>query len=84
LKTLGDQEAISSAKAEFPHLTGEMLVRNGKIREDWESNLTLAKYIDEKRTDEKQLWHFLIRKWTQDLRKLKILISEEDGLGLLV
>lgn len=81
---MGDQEAIALAKAEFPHLKSEMLVRNGREREDWKSHLTLAKYIDEKRTDEKQMWHFLIQKWTQDLRKLKILVSEEDGLGLLV
>jgi hypothetical protein len=80
---LGDNEATSSAKAEFPHLKGEMLVRNGRIREDWESNLTLEKYVWEKRTEEKQMWHNVIRKWTQDLKKVKVLLAEEDGLGLL-
>lgn len=83
LRSIGDAEAASSAKAEFPHLRGEMLVRNGRIREDWESHLTLDKYIAEKRTEEKQMWHHVIRKWTQDLRKLNILVAEEDGLGLL-
>jgi len=80
---VGDTEAITLAKSEFPRLRGEMLVRNGRVRENWESNLTLAKYIAEKRTDEKQMWHWVIRKWTQDLKKVKILIAEEDGLGLL-
>jgi hypothetical protein len=84
LKTLGDQEAISAAKAEYPHLKGEMLVRNGRIREDWESNLTLDKYIDEKRTDERQMWHHVVRKWTQDLKKMRVLLDEEDGLALLL
>ncbi|ETN43230.1 uncharacterized protein HMPREF1541_02389 [Cyphellophora europaea CBS 101466] len=83
LRMVGDTEAITLAKSEFPRLRGEMLVRNGRVRENWESNLTLAKYIAEKRTDEKQMWHWVIRKWTQDLKKVKILIAEEDGLGLL-
>lgn len=61
-----------------------MLVRNGRIREDWESNLTLEKYVAEKRTDEKQMWHCVIRKWTQDLKKVKVLVAEEDGLGLMI
>jgi hypothetical protein len=83
LRRRGDREAILLAKKEFPNLRGEMLVRNGRIREDWESNLTLEKYIDEKRTDEKQMWLHVIRKWTQDLRKIKVLLSEEDGLSLM-
>ena len=83
LKAKGDAEAVSSAKAEFPLLRGEMLVRNGRIREDWQSNLTLDKYVAEKRTDERQMWHHVTAKWTQDLKKLNVLVSEEDGLGLL-
>lgn len=83
-KQSGDAEAIAKARSEFPHLTSEMLVRNGQIRENWQSNLTLDKYIDEKRVDERQMWHHVIRKWTQDLKGLKILIAEEDGLGLLL
>jgi ribosomal protein L19E len=71
------------AKKEFPHLRGEMLVRNGRIREDWESNLTVDMYIMEKRTEEKEMWLHVIRKWTQDLKKLRVLLLEEDGLGLL-
>jgi len=78
----GDREATAQAKAEFPHLTGEMLVRNGRIREDWQSNLTLEKYVEEKRTDERQMWLHVVRKWTQDLKKVRVLVSEEDGLGL--
>ena len=83
LQVQGDREAVSSAKAEFPHLTSDMLVRNGRVRENWESRLTLEKYITEKRTEEKQMWCFVIRKWTQDLKQCRVLVNEEDGLGLL-
>ncbi|RMD41751.1 hypothetical protein DV735_g3364, partial [Chaetothyriales sp. CBS 134920] len=83
LKAQGDQEAIASAKSQFPHLTSDMLVRNGRQRENWESELTLDKFIEEKRTEEKQLWCFVVRKWTQDLKKSRVLMNEEDGLGLL-
>ena len=60
-----------------------MLVRNGREREDWESKLTLEKYITEKRTEEKQMWYFAVKKWTQDLKGCRVLVNEEDGLGLL-
>ena len=79
----GDREVTLQARKEYPSLRGEMLVHNGRIRENWESNLTLETYISEKRTDEKQMWHHVVRKWTQDLGKLRVLVSEEDGLGLL-
>ena len=39
--------------------------------------------MDEKLQEEKEYWHHLTRKWTQDLRRAKILVAEEDGLGLL-
>ena len=71
------------ARQEYPNLRGEMLVHNGRIRENWESNLTLDKYISEKRQDEKQMWLHVVRKWTQDLGKMRVLVSEEDGLGLI-
>ena len=80
---LGDKEAVSSAEREFPHLTSDMLVRNGRVRENWENDLTLEKYIDEKRTAEKQMWYFAVKKWMQDLKRVRILVGEEDGLGLL-
>jgi ribosomal protein L19E len=79
----GDREVTMQARKEYPHLKGEMLVRNGRIREDWESNLTLDKYVNEKRQEEKEMWLHVIRKWTQDLKKMKVLLAEEDGLGLL-
>lgn len=69
--------------AEYPHLTSEMLVRDGRIWEDWQTKPTLDKYVEEKRSDEKQLWLHVTRKWTQDLKKLRVLVAEEDGLGLL-
>ena len=82
-RTQGDREVTRQARNEFPHLKGEMLVRNGRIRENWESDLSLEKYIEEKRLDEKQMWLHVIRKWTQDLKKIRVLVSEEDGLGLI-
>lgn len=79
----GDVEVTAQAKKEYPHLTGEMLVQNGRPRDDWQTKLTLEKYVEEKKTEERQMWHHVIRKWTQDLKKLRVLVSEEDGLSLL-
>lgn len=79
----GDREVSLQARKEFPNLRGEMLVRNGRIRENWESNLTLERYVSEKRQEEKEMWLHVVRKWTQDLKKLRILLAEEDGLGLI-
>ncbi|KAK5478995.1 hypothetical protein LTR55_007793 [Exophiala xenobiotica] len=83
LRMKSDREAIARAKAEFPHLTGEMLVHDGRVWEEWQSKPTLEAYIDEKRSDERQMWLHVTRKWTQDLKKLRVLVAEEDGLGLL-
>jgi len=77
------REACSSARAQYPHLTAEQLVKNGKSQEAWEGKLTLERYIDEKQQEEREYWHHLTRKWTQDLRKARILVAEEDGLSLL-
>ncbi|EXJ54184.1 hypothetical protein A1O7_09521 [Cladophialophora yegresii CBS 114405] len=78
-----DREAIASAKKQYPHLTCEMLVSPGRKWEDWQSKPSLEKYIEEKRSDERQLWLHVTRRWTQDLQKLRVLVAEEDGLGLL-
>ncbi|KAI1612859.1 hypothetical protein EDD37DRAFT_322024 [Exophiala viscosa] len=83
LRMRADREATASAKAEYPHLTGEMLVSDGRVWEDWQTKPTLEGYIDEKRSDERQMWLHVTRKWTQDLKKLRVLVAEEDGLGLL-
>jgi len=77
-----DREAISSARSQFPHLTSEMLVRNGRVWEDWQTKPTLEKFVEEKRVEERQMWLHVTRKWTQDLKKGRVLVSEEDGLGL--
>ncbi|KIW14087.1 hypothetical protein PV08_06868 [Exophiala spinifera] len=77
-----DREAIAQARAEFPHLTGEMLVRDGRPWEEWQTKPTLEAYVDEKRSDERQMWLHVTRKWTQDLKKARVLVAEEDGLGL--
>jgi len=82
LRTKADKEVTAQAIAEFPHLTREMLVRNGRVREDWASKLTLEKYVDEKRQEEREVWLHVTRKWMQDLKKARVLIAEEDGLGL--
>lgn len=85
LRQKSDREAISAARREFPHLTGEMLVRNGRSQAEceWTKKMTLDRYMEEKRSDEKQMWLHVVRKWTQDLRKCRVLVAEEDGLGLL-
>ncbi|KIW39460.1 uncharacterized protein PV06_08071 [Exophiala oligosperma] len=84
LRMKSDREAILRARAEHPHLTSEKLVRNnGRQWEEWQPKPTLEAYIDEKRSDERQMWLFVTRKWTQDLKKSRVLVAEEDGLGLL-
>ena len=45
--------------------------------------MTLEKYVSEKRQEEKEMWLHVVRKWTQDLRKLRVLLAAEDGLALL-
>jgi len=78
-----DREAIASARREYPHLTGEMLVSPGRKWEEWQTKPTLQDYVEEKRSEERQMWYHVTRKWTQDLKKVRILVAEEDGLGLL-
>ncbi|KAL2435172.1 hypothetical protein ABEF95_014221 [Exophiala dermatitidis] len=83
LRIKSDKEAISSAVAEYPHLRKEMLVKDGRTWEDCQSMPTLEEYVEEKRSDERQMWLHVTRKWTQDLKKARVLVAEEDGLGLL-
>jgi hypothetical protein len=77
------RETCASARAQYPSLKAEQLVKNGRPQIEWEGKMTLERYVDEKRMEEKEYWHHLTRKWTQDLRKAKILVAEEDGLSLL-
>ena len=83
LRREADKEAYTSAKKQFPHLTSDMLVRNGRSQAALEYKMTLERYVEEKRIEEKQTWLFITRKWTQDLKKVGVLVAEEDGLGLL-
>ncbi|KIX04068.1 uncharacterized protein Z518_07621 [Rhinocladiella mackenziei CBS 650.93] len=83
LRIKSDKDAIASAVAQFPHLTTDMLVRNGRTWEDWQTKPTLETFVEEKRSEERQMWLHVTRKWTQDLRKARVLVAEEDGLGLL-
>jgi hypothetical protein len=78
-----DREAVAAAHKQYPHLTCEMLVSPGRQWEDWQTKPTLDKYVEEKRSEEKQLWLHFTRKWIQDLKKVRVLVAEEDGLGLL-
>jgi hypothetical protein len=77
------REACASAKKQYPFLQAEQLVKNGRSQAEWEGKLTLERYVDEKCQEEKEYWFHLTRKWTQDLRKSKILVAEEDGLSLM-
>ena len=78
-----DREAIASARKQYPHLTCEMLVSPGRQWEDWQTKPSLENYVGEKRSDERQLWLHVTRRWIQDLKKVRVLVAEEDGLGLL-
>lgn len=82
LRSKGETDVLRQAKIEHPKLTEEMLIRNGCIKE-WQDKPTLAAYLEERVTEERQMWHHVTRKWTQDLRKCRVLVAEEDGLGLL-
>ena len=74
------RETIRDAEATHPHLTQEMLIIDNK-RQDVEIP-SLEKYVDEKKSEEKQFWFCVIRKWEQDLRMKNVLVKEEDGLSL--
>jgi len=78
-----DRDATATALAQYPHLTSEMLVKDGRVWEDWQTKPSLEGFVEEKRSDERQLWLHVTRKWTQDLKKVRVLVAEEDGLGLL-
>ena len=74
------REAITEAKATHPHLTEEMLVIDNR-KQDMEIP-SLETYVEEKMLEEKQFWHFRIKKWEQDLKMKNVLVKEEDGLSL--
>lgn len=82
LKLQADMDVTRNAKLEFPNLKCEMLVKDGRVWEEWQSKPSLDKYLDEKRTEEREMWVHVTRKWTQDLRNARVLVAEEDGLGL--
>lgn len=81
MREKGEADTYRQAKKEHPKLTEEMLIRGGCIKE-WQKKPTFDQYADEKVTEEREMWHHVTRKWTQDLKKLRILVAEEDGLGL--
>ena len=82
LRRQADQDALQSAKAEYPHLKAEQLVKNGRRQDEWQGKMTLERYVDDKRQEEKEVWLHITRKWTQDLRVARVLVAQEDGLGL--
>lgn len=83
LRANSDLEVTREAQKIYPTLKDEMLVRDGRV---WDPEIqkkpSLASYIEEKRTEEREMWLHVTRKWTQDLRKRGVLVAEEDGLGL--
>lgn len=79
----GDRDVAAAARAEYPHLKAEQLVRNGRAQDGWQGKLTCERYVEEKRQDERELWLFVTRKWTQDLKSCRVLVAAEDGLALL-
>lgn len=82
MRSKGESDAYRQAAKEHPRLTVEMLIRGGNIKE-WQEKPTLEQYTDEKLTEEREMWVHVTRKWTQDLKRARVLVSEEDGLGLL-
>jgi len=85
LRIQSEREVAAAAMAEYPHLTGDMLVRNGRKQDEceWLSKITMENYVNERRMEDKQIWLHVTRKWTQDLKRARVLVAEEDGLGLL-
>jgi len=82
MRIAGDREVHAQALAQYPSLTAEQLIVNNIRQDKWEGKPTLEWYVSEQRAEEKQLWMMVTRKWTQDLRSKKVLVDEEDGLGL--
>lgn len=84
LRVDGDIDTIRSARAEYASLSEEMLVHDGRT---WDPEImtkpTMEKYVEERRTEEREMWVHVSRKWTQDLKKARVLVAEEDGLGLM-
>lgn len=72
---------MRGARAEYPRLTEEMLIRGGCIKE-WQTKPSWEQYAEEKVTEEREMWVHVTRKWMQDLKRCRVLVSEEDGLGL--
>lgn len=82
MRTKGEADAYRQAAKEHPRLTTDMLIRGGNIKE-WQEKPTFEAYADEKITEEREMWVHVTRKWTQDLKRVRVLVAEEDGLGLL-
>ena len=81
MREKGEKDVVRQARSQFPKLTVEMLVRNGTIKE-FQEKPTWDQYVDEKTTEEREMWVHVTRKWTADLKKCRVLVAEEDGLGL--
>lgn len=82
MRTMGEANVVRQARKEYPSLTMESLIRAGCIRE-FQAKPTWEQYADEKTTEEREMWFHVTRKWTQDLRRCRVLVAEEDGMGLL-
>ena len=81
MREKGEDDMAKQARAQYPKLTVEMLIRAGTIKE-FQKKPTWEQYVDEKITEEREMWHHVTRKWTQDLKRCRVLVAEEDGMGL--
>lgn len=50
---------------------------------DWEGPEALTRYVQSQQQEEKEMWYFVSKKWVQDLKAARVLMNEEDGLGLI-
>lgn len=82
MKRAGDRQVGLDARAAWPALKAEHFVVNNVAQDKWAGRPTLDWYVGEKRQEERELWLHVTRRWTQDLRGKKVLVDEEDGLGL--
>jgi len=73
---------MADAKATWP-MVQEQRKNDGRSVGDWTGEAAFDRYMDERRREEKEMWFFVGRKWVQDLKTARVLVAEEDGLGLL-
>jgi len=66
------------------HLVQEQRKHEGRPEMEWEGPAAFDRELDLRKREEKELWYFTMNKWTQDLKSKRILMAQEDGLGLML